>query len=165
MHKTSILLGGIVLAVAATATTLSPARSAETGRERVLRVVLKNRDYRVVDLPPAGPSHGDVRVGNAELYNRSESRRIGSFHLFCVLTDPADRPRESDELTQCQYTFRLPAGDITADGLTRRASLGDAAAADLQAVTGGTRTYRDVRGHVRLLASREDERRIVLELR
>ena len=164
MHKTPVLLGGIVLAVAATAT-LSPARSAETGRENVLRVVLKNRDYRVVDLPPTGPSHGDVRVGNAQLYNRSESRRIGSFHLFCVLTDPADQPRENVELTQCQYTFRLPAGDITTDGLTRRASLGDAAAADLQAITGGTRTYRNVRGQVRLLASRQDERRIVLELR
>ena len=52
MHKAPVLLGGIVLAVAATAT-LSPARSAETGREDVLEVVLKNRDYRVVDLPPA----------------------------------------------------------------------------------------------------------------
>jgi len=164
MHKTSVLLGGIVLVAAATAT-LSPARSAETGRDNVLRVVLKDRDYRVVDLPPAGPSHGDVRVGNAQLFNTSESRRIGSFHLYCVLTDPADPPRERVELTQCQYTFRLPAGDITTDGLTRRASLGDAAAADIQAITGGTRKYRDVRGQVRLLASRQDERRIVLELR
>ena len=164
MHKTAGLVAGIVLAGAGTAA-LSPARSAEDRRENVLRVVLKDRDYRVVDLPPDGPSHGDIRVGNAALYNRSESRRIGSFHLFCVLTDPADRPGETVELTQCQYTFRLPAGDITTDGLTRRASLGDAAAADVQAITGGTRRYRNVRGQVRLLASRQDERMIVIELR
>ena len=164
MHKTAVLVAGIVLAGAGTAA-LSPARSAEDRRGNVLRVVLKDRDYRVVDLPPMVLVTATSASATAALYDTSESRRIGSFHLYCVLTDPADPPRERVELTQCQYTFRLPAGDITTDGLTRRASLGDAAAADIQAITGGTRKYRDVRGQVRLLASRQDERRIVLELR
>ena len=164
MSKGWILPAGIVLAVAGTAA-LAPAQAPDRRAARSITVVVKNRDYKVVDLPPAGTSHGDIRVGNAELYNRSESRRIGSFHLFCALTDPADQPGENAEVTQCQYTFRLPAGDITTEGLTRRASLSDVAAADVQAITGGTRRYQTVRGQARLLPSQGDERRIVLQWR
>src|SRR5687767_15739055 len=48
MRTTAVVVAGIVLAGAGTAA-LSPARSAEDRGENLLRVVLKDRDYRVVD--------------------------------------------------------------------------------------------------------------------
>ncbi len=163
MRKLALLLAGALLAVSA-AVALAPARADEGTATKRITVVLKNRDYKVIDLPPGGTSHGDVRVGNADLYDRRETRRIGTFHLFCALTDPADEPGETAELTECLYTYRLPGGEVTTQGVNRRPSLGDVATADVDGVTGGTGRFRTARGDVHLLPSQGDKRTIVLRL-
>ena len=163
MRKLALLLAGGLLAISA-AITLAPARADERAATERITVVLKNRDYRVIDLPPAGTSHGDVRVGNADLYDRRETTRIGSFHIFCALTDPADELGETAELTECLYTYRLPGGEITTQGVNRRPTLGEVAAADVDGITGGTRRFRNARGDVHLLPSESDKRTIVLRL-
>ncbi len=165
MKRLLLLLTVLVLAGAAATIALAAARSDRASTHyATISVVLKNRDYKVVDLPPAGASHGDIRVGNAELYNVSETQRIGSFHIFCALTDAADRPGENAEVTECMFTYSLPGGDITTQGITRRASLGDVAEADVDGITGGTGRYQTARGEVHLLPSQGDRRRIVFRL-
>ena len=163
MRKLALLLAGALGATSA-AITLAPARADEGATTKRITVVLKNRDYKVIDLPPAGTSHGDVRVGNADLYDVRETRRVGSFHLFCTLTNPADEPGETAELTECLYTYRLPGGEITTQGVNRRASHGEVATADVDGITGGTRRFRSARGDVHLLPSQGDKRTIVLRL-
>ncbi len=165
MKRLLMLLTAVVLSGAAATIALAAARSDRpSAHYAAFTVVLKNRDYKVVDLAPAGPSHGDIRVGNAELYNAAETQRIGSFHIFCTLTDPADRPGEEAEVTECMFTYSLPGGDITTQGITRRASIGDVAEADVDGITGGTRRYQTARGEVQLLPSQGDRRRIVFRL-
>ena len=165
MKRLLMLLVAAALGAATATITVAAARTDGASlHQTTITVVLKNRDYRVVDLPPAGESHGDIRVGNAQLYNAGETQRIGSFHIFCSLTDPADRPGEDAQVTECMFTYSLPGGDITTQGITRRASLGDVAEADVDAVTGGTGRYQTARGEVHLLPSQDDRRRIVLRL-
>jgi hypothetical protein len=79
------------IAVAAGLAYAQPEQQAASAR--TMTVVLKNRDYRVIDLPPTGESIGDLRVGNAQLWNRTEKRRIGSFHILCSLTQRGRRRR------------------------------------------------------------------------
>jgi len=98
---------------------LAVATPEQRAAARTITVVIKNRDYRVVDLPPTGETVGDLRVGHADLWNRRETRRVGSFHILCALTE---RGAEA-QLTTCDFTFRLAGGEITTQGVNRRASL------------------------------------------
>jgi len=76
-----------------------------------LTVVTKTREEKVVALGPQGPSQGDMRVVNAPLYDESAKERIGRIDLFCVLTDPADRPNEKTQMTECTSTYTVPGGN------------------------------------------------------
>ena len=78
---------------------------------RTLTVLTKTREDRVVDLKPQGTSQGDMRVVNAPLYDESAKERIGRIDLFCVLTDPADRPNEKTQMTECTSTYTVPGGN------------------------------------------------------
>ncbi len=80
---------------------------ADTSQRR-LTVVIKEREARVVDLAPAGPSHGDLRVVNGSLYNAQGAKVIGDFAQVCTVTDPADEPREPGHIAQCLSTVSLP---------------------------------------------------------
>jgi len=80
---------------------------------RTLTVLTKSRDARVVDLGPQGPTHGDMRVVNAPLYNESGKEKIGRLDVFCVLTDPADESAEKANMAECTVTYTLPGGEIS----------------------------------------------------
>jgi hypothetical protein len=121
-------------------------------KEHTLTVLTKNREARVVDLSPQGVSQGDMRVVNAPLYNESGTRKIGRFDQFCVLTDPADKPDEKDEMTECVYTYTLPDGEISAEGLSTHPSLFKHPVRNADALSGGTEKYAGVRGEVRFVA-------------
>ncbi len=119
-------------------------------KARTLTVVTKTREIEVVDLEPPGPSHGDIRVVNAPLYNESGKERIGRLDLFCVTTDPADEPAEKAHMAECTKTFTLPGGEISVQGreaypdeLSARPTPGE------DAITGGTGKYAGVRGEQR----------------
>ena len=68
-----------------------------------LKVLAKDREARIVDLGPRGPSHGDMRVVNGPLYNASGTEKVGRLDLFCVLTAPqmslGRRPRRRSART------------------------------------------------------------------
>ncbi len=108
----------------------------------------KTRQIEVVDLGPQGPSHGDMRVVNAPLYDENAKERIGRFDLFCVLTDPADEPNEKAHMAECTYTYTLPGGEISAQGVTAFPKLSEPAPRVVDAVSGGTDKYVGARGEV-----------------
>jgi hypothetical protein len=118
---------------------------------RTITVINKSRDVRVVDLQPAGPSQGDLRVFNGPLYNEDETEVIGHVDGVCTLTDPADDPSEQAHLTQCLLTFSLPDGAITVQDVQRRSALTELPAhQSLSAITGGTEAYQSARGERRI---------------
>ena len=115
-----------------------------------LTVLTKTREVRVVDLGARGPTHGDMRVVNAPLYDATGSNRIGRVDLFCVLTDPADERAENAHRAECTVTTTLPGGEISAQGVSVLPELPELPARDVQAITGGTKKYAGVEGDVRL---------------
>lgn len=125
----------------------------DTPATRTITVIAKSRDadVRVVDLGPAGPSHGDLRAFNGPLYNEDETEVIGHVDGVCTLTDPADDPSEQAQMAQCLLTFSLPDGAITVQGVNARPALTELpASASRYAITGGTEAYQSVRGELRI---------------
>src|SRR5919112_4208086 len=98
---------GVLGAVSSASPKGNDEHNASDGRS-TLTVLTKTREEKVADLGPQGPSHGDMRVVNAPLYNQSAKKRIGRLDLFCVVTDPADEPKEKAHMTECTYTYTLP---------------------------------------------------------
>jgi len=111
---------------------------------QTLTVVTKTREAMVVDLGPPGPSQGDLRVVNAPLYDRTGTNAIGRLDLFCVVTDPADKPGETTHLLVCSGTYTLPKRTLTTHGLT------PFSLETVWAITGGTGAYLGARGEQQL---------------
>jgi hypothetical protein len=117
---------------------------------RTLAVLTKTREARVVDLDPQGASHGDMRVLNAPLYNATGKQKIGRLDLFTVLTDPADEPSEKAHTVEATYTYTLPGGEISVQGVSALPTLTEPAPRAVDAISGGTGKYAGVRGEVRI---------------
>jgi hypothetical protein len=114
-----------------------------------LTVVTKTREVRVVDVGPPGLTQGDMRVVNAPLYNESGKEKIGRLDLFCVATDPADKSAEKADMAECTYTFTLPGGEISVQGVNAYPKLSRLPSRGVNAISGGTEKYAGVRGEVR----------------
>ncbi len=128
---------------------------------RTFTVVAKDIEVRVVDLPPTGPTQGDLRVFNGPLYNADETKVIGRHDGHVIATDPADEPAEQAQghIAQCLLTFSLPDGEITTWGVNSRSALTDLPTSpEHQAITGGTGKYHTARGEVRLETQGENIR-------
>ncbi len=132
---------------------------------RTLTIVSKNDDVRVVDLAPPGPTHGDLRVFNAPLYNQHATKVIGRLDGFCTVTDPANEPTEEHHFAQCLTTFSLPDGEITVQGVNRRPALTVLPITPGRyAITGGTEQYQRARGELQYEAQGEDFFRYTFQL-
>ena len=116
---------------------------------RTLTVLTKTREAEVVDLGPPGPTHGDIRVANAPLYDAKGTNKIGRFDLFCVVTDPADESAEKYHMSECTYTFTLPGGEISVQGLNAFPKLAGLPPEGVDAISGGTGKYAGVEGELR----------------
>ncbi len=143
-RRVSVLLVALVLVVMALgimgvlrAGSASPDTAAKE-RSSTLTVLTKTREARVVDLGPQGPTHGDMRVVNAPLYNESGKQRIGRLDLFCVVTDPADEPNEKAHMTECTYTYTLPGSEISTQGVSSLPKLPEPPPRSVDALSGGT---------------------------
>jgi hypothetical protein len=119
-----------------------------TDKGHTLTVLTKTREIKVLDLGAQGPTHGDLRAVNAPLYNESGKERIGRLDLFCVLTDPADEPNERAHMVECTYSYTLPGGEISAQGVRAYPKLSEPAPRSVDALSGGTGKYAGVRGEV-----------------
>ena len=114
-----------------------------------LTVSTKTVEEKVLDLGAQGLSQGDMRVVNAPVYNESGKEKVGRLDLFCVVTDPADESSEKAHMAQCSYTFTLPGGEISAQGVDAFPKLPGLPSRSVDAISGGTEDYAGVRGEVR----------------
>ena len=138
---------GVLGAVSSASPKGNDEHNASDGRS-TLTVLTKTRQEKVVDLGPQGPSHGDMRVVNAPLYNQSAKKRIGRLDLFCVVTDPANEPKEKAHMTECTYTYTLPGGEISGQGVSAFPKLPEPPPRVVDAIIGGTGKYAGVQGDV-----------------
>jgi hypothetical protein len=125
--------------------------NSDKGRS-TLTVVSKTPEIEDVDLDPQGPTHGDIRVTNAPLYNATGAKRIGRLDLFCVITDPADESAEKAHIAECMKTFTLPGGEISSQGsqgVEVDPELSGDPSRGVDAISGGTGKYAGVRGEQR----------------
>ena len=124
-------------------------RTVAKARSTTITVVTKTGGIKVVDLGAQGPSHGDLRVFSVPLYNESGKEKVGRLDAFCVVTDPADEPNERAHMAECTYTYTLPGGEISAQGVNAYPKLSEPAPRSVDAITGGTGKYAGVRGERR----------------
>src|SRR3712207_7724767 len=113
---------------------------------RTFTVVIKEREAQVVDLGPAGPSHGDLLVINTPLYNAQGTQVIGRADSVCTLTDPADTPRAPGHIMQCLTTHSVPGGQLTTQTLRIYPGLTERSVRVRGAITGGSGAYQTARG-------------------
>ncbi len=123
--------------------------TSDKGHSNTLTVVAKTVEARVVELGPQGPTHGDVRVVNAPLYNESGKEKVGRIDLVAVMTDPADEPNEKAHMTERTFTYTLPGGEISVQGMAPYPKFDRPAPGGVDAITGGTGKYAGVEGEVR----------------
>jgi hypothetical protein len=142
---------GILRSVSASSTNNNADNHNDKERS-TLTVLTKSREARVVDLGPKGPTHGDIRVQNAPLYNESGKEKIGRLDVFVVMTDPDDEPGEKAHMVEATYTFTLPGGEISAQGVSAYPTLSEIPPRGVNAITGGTGKYAAVQGEHRFEA-------------
>jgi hypothetical protein len=139
---------GVLGAVSSASPSSNDDHNDSEGRS-TLTVLTKSAEEKVVNLGAAGLSQGDMRVLNAPLYNESGKEKVGRLDLLCVVTDPADEPSEKAHMAQCSYTFTLPGGEISAQGVDAFPELPGLPSRSVDALSGGTEDYAGVRGEVR----------------
>jgi hypothetical protein len=153
MRRILLLVTVALLALAigvAGAVSASPhAKKSKKKAHSTLTVLTKTREAKVVDLGPRGPSQGDMRVVNAPLYDASGTHRIGRLDLFVVVTDPADEPNERAHMVEATYTYTLPGGEVSVQGVDAFPRLPELPPRGVDAITGGTGKYASVRGEAR----------------
>lgn len=125
-----VAIGGYVTASAG-----ATASSAAAAPAQLRLDVTFGEDPRI-DIPPAGPSVGDLHVLDDLLQG---GRQVGHTGGACTLTNLA-RPEEA-----CTITWSLPRGIITGQWLNTPPPH------KVVAITGGTGIYRNVRGEARLV--------------
>ena len=139
---------GVLRAISASPTNNADKRNDSEGG--TLTVLAKSRERGFVDLRPPGPTHGDIRVTNAPLYDASGKEKVGRLDLFCVATDPAEESAEKAHMAECLVTYTLPGGEITAQGVHVFPKFSQQTPGGVEAITGGTGKYAGVRGEVRV---------------
>ena len=105
-----------------------------------------------LDLGATGPSQGDEEILHDLVFSPDGRTQVGYDGGSCVLFDVA-KPEEN-----CTLTYSLPGGDITTQFLNSPPP------AKIFAVTGGTGTYRNVRGQGKLVESGHETATLTFDL-
>jgi hypothetical protein len=138
MKRLLILVFG--LAIAAAALALVAAASGGSGSSSsTIRVVERATTDAVTDTGEAGDSAGDLLTFANDLYNASNTQKVGTDNGFCVRT-------VAGKTWECWWTAFLADGQITVEG-----PFFDAGPSKL-AITGGTGRYSRARGWMELRA-------------
>jgi allene oxide cyclase len=131
-------------AVAAGAIVGTTASDAKTHRAHAAGNTVHVIEHAVTDtvIPSGGgkDKKGNLLTFNNNVYNLANTKIVGHDEGFCTRIAPKDGSWE------CLWTTFLPAGQITVQGPyydTRNSVL---------SITGGTGSYRDDRGQMKLLA-------------
>ena len=107
----------------------------------------KDIHFTAIDLPPAGLSQGDERVGWSVLDNTQGTQRVGRIDFFECVTDTAVNHTSSIAL-KIMYTYSFSNGSIEVEGVSFRPSTTSPPINDVYAITGGTGSYEHASGQV-----------------
>jgi hypothetical protein len=104
---------------------------------KVIHVIEHATSDTVTDLGPTGDSVGDVLTFANDVFDASDSTKVGTDQGYCIRV-------VAGSSWECDYTTFLPRGQIVVEG-----PFYDAADSTF-AITGGTGAYRNARGQLRL---------------
>lgn len=132
-RKLGVVLGVVVLAVAAAATWLAPAGAATS-----FKVVEHAATDKVIDVGKAGDSSGDLLTFHNKVYDATDTDQVATDQGTCVRIAPKKGTWE------CSWTTVLDDGQITVEG-----PFSDTADT-IVTVTGGTGAYANAGGSMDL---------------
>lgn len=110
-----------------------------TSVPQTIHVVERATSDVITDTGPTGDSVGDLLTFANQVYDATNGEPLGTDNGYCLRTVVASA-------WECNWTLSLEEGQITVEG-----PFFDAADSVL-AITGGTGTYRNVRGEMQLKA-------------
>ena len=113
--------------------------TAALAKNTTLKLVERATSDAVTDLGAKDDSAGDLLTFANEIYDEKNEKKIGSDNGWCIRTVPG-------KTWECFWTLFLDDGQITVQGPFLDA--GDS----VLAVTGGTGSYANVRGDMKLHA-------------
>lgn len=133
------------------------ADAAPAPRTTTIEVVEKGTAINLVDVAPADSALGDQLIGTGDLIGR-DGRKVGTSSFVGVSTDA--RPRTAELLT---FVYELPGGKITTSGTARLSATGPVFDATF-AVTGGTGTYKNASGEVRVVQETVERAKVTFRI-
>jgi hypothetical protein len=116
---------------------VASARNSHKSRTTQLAVGIETQKLTFVDTGPSGSSPGDMFIEQDNLTRRGKP--FGTAQVICI----AIAGGLANGSAQCSGTFYLPKGQVETQGSAKSVN-GSISGAG--AVTGGTRSYRGVRG-------------------
>lgn len=126
-------------------------------RTSTVVAVEKGTAVNMVDVPPADSALGDQLIGTGDLIGR-DGRKLGTSSFVGISTDA--EPRTAELLT---FVYELPGGKITTAG-TAKLSASGPVFDERFAITGGTGTYRNASGEVRVLQETVERAKVTFEI-
>ncbi|MER0242342.1 hypothetical protein AAHZ94_09940 [Streptomyces sp. HSW2009] len=114
------------------------AQTPEKKQAETVEINFHNEQYADTDLPPAGPSLGDMNSYSGTLFEDGRNVGIGGGTCHAVRLDGAKTTM------QCLVTLELDRGSLTMQSLAVKG-----ANSVEMAITGGTGVYDNARGTVR----------------
>jgi allene oxide cyclase len=129
----------VVLAIAVTAWAKPNEHRGHHWGHKTITVIEHADTDATTDNPPAGDSPGDVLTFANDVFDASDTHKVGTDQGYCIRI-------VAGESYECNFTTLLAGGNITVEGPfydTRDSVL---------AITGGTGRYRKARGSMALSA-------------
>src|SRR5947209_19647846 len=130
------VLGGVAVSLRPASTSAAATSVATTHLKFLVKFIGQDT---FLDLGAPGPSQGDEFIFHDLVFTPDGRTRVGHDGGSCVFFDVAKQEEN------CTLTYSLPGGEITVQFLN------SPPAAKTFAVTGGTGTYRNVRGQGELV--------------
>jgi hypothetical protein len=135
--KRLLALAGFAAAAALTITVVSGGAGTSGSGGRVIHVIEHATSDATTDTGPAGDSAGDILTFANEVFDASNTTKVGSDQGYCIRV-------VAGASYECNYTTFLPRGQIVVEG-----PFYDTADSTF-AITGGTGAYRNARGQLEL---------------
>ena len=142
------VMGGISLSLRSASTSAV----ASSGGTTHLHFLVKFFQDSSLDLGTPGPSQGDEFIFHDLVFTPDGRTQVGHDGGSCVLFDVA----ASEE--NCTLTYSLPGGELTTQFLNSPPPT------KILAVTGGTGSYRNVRGQGKLVESGHETATLTFDL-
>jgi allene oxide cyclase len=132
-------VGSLVVLLVAVTAWAKPGRGPDHKGGKTITVIEHATTDETTDTGASGDSAGDILTFANDLFDRTDTRKVGTDQGYCIRTVPGVS-------YECNWTNRLEGGSITVEGPFYDAK------DSVIAITGGTGRYRRARGTMKLHA-------------